>query len=404
CDVWDVDGRRYLDFFAGAGALALGHGHPAVVEAVRAQLEVFTHGLDFPSETRDAFVTELLGTMPESMRDYRVHLCAPTGTDAVEAAIKLCKRATGRSGVIAFRGSYHGTTAGALAATSNVELRSRFPSLMPEVHFAAYANCAHCPAKLPRASCGTACAAMFETIFEDDHSGVAAPAAVLMELVQGEGGTIIPPTDFVQRVRQACSRAKAPLVADEIQSGLGRTGKWWAFEHFDIAPDVVLSSKALGGIGLPVAAMAYRPDLDVWEPGSHIGTFRGHHLAFAAGAKAIQVMREEDVLHNARERGAQLLNGLTQLSGAFLRRPRGLGLMVAVDVVHPSDGTGWPELASAIRSAAFEAGLLIELGGRGGAALRFLPPLIVTEAEVTKGLQLLEAAMNRAMGSVGAAA
>lgn len=224
-EVFSPEGRRYLDFFAGAGVLALGHNHPRVQAAVRAQLDELVHGLDFPTPTRDAFVSALLRTLPEGMRGgMRVHICGPTGSDAVEAAIKLCKRVTGRSAVLAFHGGYHGMTVGALSISSLRELKDRLPGLMPDAHFAPYAHCGRCALGLSPPVCGVACAHLVETLLTDGHSGVPTPAAVIMEMVQGEGGSVVPDRRFVTRVRAVTQRQGVPLVADEIQAGLGRTG------------------------------------------------------------------------------------------------------------------------------------------------------------------------------------
>lgn len=394
-EIFSVGGARYLDFFAGAGVLAVGHGHPAVVAAVKEQLDTFVHGLDFPTPARDAFVTEVLALLPEAMRGtMRMHVCGPTGADAVEAAMKLAKRATGRSGVVAFAGSYHGMTAGALAVTSLREIKERVPALMPEVSFAPYAYCHRCPLKLAPQSCETACASYLESVFEDSHSGVAKPAAAIIECVQGEGGSIVPPADFITRVREATRSAGVVLVADEIQAGLGRTGRWFSFEHFDIEPDVICISKALGGIGLPVSAILYKAALDVWEPGLHIGTFRGHQLAMAAGVAALRVMRDEGLLENARVRGEQIRSALSAVRSPWVGEVRGLGLMLGVELRDPASGQPASAAASRVRRECFEQGLLCELGGRGDATVRLLPPLVLTESEAAEGTSILARALR----------
>jgi len=396
-EIVSVDGKRYLDFFAGAGVLALGHNHPKVVEAVKAQLDVFVHGLDLPTPARDEFVTTLLDLLPAPMRGtMRVHICAPTGSDAIEAALKLCKRATGRTSVIAFQGSYHGMTTGALSVTSLVEVREKISGLMPGVQFTPYAYCSRCPMKLEPTTCGTACASLLETTLTDTHSGVVRPAAMLMELVQGEGGTIIPTSDFVTRANAAARAAEVPFIADEIQAGLGRTGKWLAFEHFDIQPDVIVVSKALGGIGLPISAILYRKELDVWEPGTHIGTFRGNQLAMVAGTTAIRVMREEGVHQNAAERGAELLAGLRSIESAAIREVRGIGLMLGVEFANPENGAPATTFAKRVRAECFARGLLCELGGRADATLRLLPPLVITRAHVDAAVRIIGQAIRAA--------
>jgi diaminobutyrate-2-oxoglutarate transaminase len=399
-EVFDVEGRRYLDFFAGAGVLALGHNHPEVVAAVEQQLKTFIHGLDLPTPVRDAFTTELLETLPSELAGkVRIHWCAPTGSDAVEAAIKLCKRATGRHGVVAFMGSYHGMTAGALSVTSLVEVKERVPSLMPDVSFAPFAYCGRCPLKLTRPACETACAALLETMLTDTHSGVTPPAAAIFEPVQGEGGTIIPPREFVTRIRAATSAAKVPLIADEIQAGFGRTGRFWSFEHFGIAPDVIVTSKALGGIGFPIAAMIYRSELDAWEPGTHIGTFRGHQTAMAAGLAALRIIKRDRIIDNVRARGEELVQGLSAIDAPCIGEVRGLGLMVGVEIVDPETRAPSFEIARAVRTAAFSRGLLCELGGRHDSTLRLLPPLIVTQENVSEALSILNDAFRSAAKS-----
>lgn len=396
-EVFSVDGRRYLDFFAGAGVLALGHNHPRVVEAVEIQLRQLVHALDFPTPARDEITTELLETLPVGLAGkMKVHWCAPTGSDAVEAALKLCKRATGRGGIIAFMGSYHGMTTGALSVTSLVEVREQIPSLMPGVAFAPFAYCARCPLGLRKTSCGTACASLFETMLTDTHSGVAKPAAVIMELVQGEGGGVVPPRDFVRRTRIASQRAHVPWIADEIQMGFGRTGKFWAFEHFDVLPDVIVTSKALGGIGLPLAAIIYRKELDVWEPGTHIGTFRGHQLAMAAGAAALRVFREEGILETVAQRSEEISAGLATIRSRYLFETRVKGLSIALEFAEPETGVVAPRFARRVRQEAFSRGLLCELGGRGDSTLRLLPPLVVTSAQVQEAVAVVHAAIDAA--------
>jgi diaminobutyrate-2-oxoglutarate transaminase len=400
-EVFTVDGRRYLDFFAGAGVLALGHNHPRVVAAVEQQLRQLVHALDFPTPARDEITTQLLATLPPGLAGkMKVHWCAPTGSDGVEAALKLCKRATGRGGVVAFMGSYHGMTTGALSVTSLVAPREHISSLMPGVAFAPYAYCSRCPMGLRPASCGTACARLFETMLSDSHSGISKPAAVIMEMIQGEGGGIIPSADFVQRTREACSQAHVPWIADEIQMGFGRTGKFWAFEHFDVLPDVIITSKALGGIGLPIAAILYRKELDVWEPGTHIGTFRGHQLAMAAGAAALRVFREDGIWERVNQRSAQVADRLSAIRSPYLFETRIKGLSIALELCDPKTGAIDARFARRVRQEAFDRGLLCELGGRQDATLRLLPPLIITPAQADEATSIIRAAVEAATRTV----
>ncbi|MGC4067034.1 MAG: diaminobutyrate--2-oxoglutarate transaminase family protein [Polyangiaceae bacterium] len=393
-EVYSVDGKRYLDCFAGAGVLALGHNHPVVVQAVREQLGQLVHALDFPTPVRDDITTELLDTLPPSLSGkMKVHWCAPTGSDAVEAALKLCKRFTGRGGVVAFMGGYHGMTAGAVSVTSLWSPRELIPNLMPGVSFAPYAYCSRCPLKLTRNACETACASLVETMLTDTHSGIGRPAAMLMEMVQGEGGGIIPTRAFVYRVRELSQQEEIPFIADEIQMGFGRTGRFWAFEHFDIEPDVIVTSKALGGIGLPIAAILYRRELDVWEPGTHIGTFRGHQLAMAAGAAALRVFREDGILENVRLRGHEFVEGLRNVRSPHVFDIRGIGLSLAVEFATPESGAPDTRFAQAVRTECFSRGLLCELGGRGSATLRILPPLVISAQQVREAVGIIQDAV-----------
>ena len=396
-EIFSVDGKRYLDFFAGAGVLALGHNHPRVVEAVEKQLHQCVHALDFPTPARDDITTEILGTLPAGLADQmKVHWCAPTGSDAVEAALKLCKRATGREGVIAFMGSYHGMTTGAVSVTSHVSLREQVHSLMPGVSFAPFAYCTRCPLGLAPTMCGTACSALFETMLSDTHSGVAKPAAAIMEPVQGEGGGIVPTREFVQRTSAAARAGGVPFIVDEIQMGFGRTGKFWAFEHFDVLPDVIVCSKALGGIGLPIAAILYRKELDVWEPGTHIGTFRGHQLAMAGGAAALRVFREEGILKLVNLRSAEIASRLSAIQSPYLFEVRVKGLSIALEFAHPETGAVATEFAHRVRREAFHRGLLCELGGRESSTLRLLPPLIITAAQANEAMDIVGASIESA--------
>jgi diaminobutyrate-2-oxoglutarate transaminase len=393
----DVDGNVYLDFLSGAGVLSLGHNHPDVVAAVKDQLSIFTHGLDLPTPVKDRFTELQLEMLPEHMRDrMKVHFCGPTGANGVEAAIKLCKIATGRGEIIAFQGGFHGSTTGAMSVTGNRQPKSQISNGMPGVHFFPFSYCGRCPLGLHPDTCSTNCATYLEMTLADSHGGIAKPAAVLLELVQGEGGSIPATQEFARRVRDITKRADIPLIVDEVQTGCGRTGTWFSFEQYDIEPDVIVASKALSGIGLPVAILLYDRKLDSWEPGAHIGTFRGNQLAFAAGIAAIEVMRRDNVLRNVRIRGAEFIKKLRQLGSRsrWVADVRGSGLLLGMELVDPHSGADATEFARAVQAAALRHGLIMEVGGRNGCTLRFLPPLTVTKEQVDKAAELLEMAFS----------
>jgi diaminobutyrate-2-oxoglutarate transaminase len=389
--VRDVDGNVFIDFLTGAGVLSLGHGHPELVEVATEQLGRFCHGLDLPSPAKDAFTTAQLSMLPDGMRDrMRVHFCGPTGANAVDAALKLCKTATGRGDVVSFLGGFHGTTHATMAVTGVVATKAPVANLMPGVHVFPFSHCSDCPLDLQRATCTTNCVALLERALRDPNGGVVRPAAVLLEMVQGEGGVVAADPDFVRRVRVLTRELDVPLVVDEVQTGCGRTGTWFAFEQYGIEPDVIVASKALSGIGQPVSIIIYDERLDVWAPGAHTGTFRGNQVAFATGARAVEIVRRDDVLGNVRARAAQIDRRLHVLrTNPWVRDVRGRGLMWGVELADPATGAWAGELAERVQARALRGGLIVELGGRQDCVVRLLPPLNVTGDVVDMACDIL---------------
>ncbi|MEV8516976.1 diaminobutyrate--2-oxoglutarate transaminase family protein [Dactylosporangium sp. NPDC051484] len=389
----DVDGNVFIDFLNGAGALPLGHTHPEVVEAVEAQLRRHVHGLDLPSPIRQEFVDAHLSLLAEPMRSQtKIHFCGPTGANAIEAAIKLCKVHTGRSGIVAFQGGFHGSTHGAMSVSGLVGPKNQVGTSMPDTHFLPYSHCRRCPLGLSPSSCDTNCATYLNNTLRNDFGGVPRPAAILLELVQGEGGVIPATAEFVQRVAATAAELGIPLIVDEIQTGYGRTGTWFAFQRYNIEPDVVVVSKAVGGIGLPVAAILYNRRLDSWAPGTHIGTFRGHHLAFAASVATLRVMHRDNILDNVAEQGDWMFRQLRGLASrhAAIADVRGTGLMVGVEIADPATGQPSGTLAAAVQAAALARGLIVEVGGQHGCVIRMLPPLNVSRAVVDTAIAILD--------------
>ncbi|MFF5447381.1 diaminobutyrate--2-oxoglutarate transaminase family protein [Streptomyces sp. NPDC012888] len=403
--VEDLDGNVFLDFLSGAGVLSLGHNHPEPLAAAHRQLDEFVHGLDFPTPVKDEFTDLTISMLPEPMRARtRIHFCGPTGANAVEAALKLCKTATGREEVVTFQGGFHGATLATLSVTGLVEQKEPVRGRMPGVHFFPYSNCHNCPLGLKRDSCQVNCATFLENALTDVNGGLTPPAAVIMELVQGEGGVIPADVEFVQRVREVTRRLGIPMIVDEVQSGCGRTGTWFAFEQYGIEPDVVCASKALSGIGLPASVILYDEKLDVWKPGAHTGTFRGTQPAFAAGVATMKVVRRERVLENVRARADQLmvhLQGLRALS-PYVADVRGLGLMTGVELTDPATGRPADVLAKRVQREAVERGLIIELGGRDDCVVRMLPPLNCTAEEIDHAGRILREALVAALAATTA--
>ncbi|WP_408056168.1 diaminobutyrate--2-oxoglutarate transaminase family protein [Streptomyces ureilyticus] len=403
-----ADGSRYLDCLSGSGSLALGHNHPVVLEAIRKVLDSGAplHVLDLATPVKDAFTTELFRTMPPGFADHgRVQFCEPTGTDAVEAALKLACAATGHTGVVAFSGAHHGVTAGALEASggaSDVRL-TRLP--FPQDY--------RCPFGVGGERGAELAARWTESLLDDPESGGPRPAGVIVEPVQGEGGVIPARDDWMRRMRDITSARSIPLIVDEAQTGVGRTGAFWAVEHSGITPDVMVLSEAIGG-SLPLAVVVCRDDLDVRQPGAHADTFRGNQLAMAAGAATLAYVRENRLAERAARLGARMLAQLRGLAADFpcIGDVRGRGLMIGVELVDPEEvpksaaevaetagGTvggprpAAPELAVAVQRECLRRGLIVELGGRHSSVVRLLPPLTITDEQANAVLERLSEAV-----------
>lgn len=389
--IQDVDGNIYIDMFSGAGVMALGHGHEEVLAAAHEQIDKVTHTLDIPSPTRQKMVETLKSLLPKELT--RVFFGGPTGSDAVEQAIKLAKYNTGRNGIIAFEGAYHGMTGVALALTTDSSHRDGVGQLVPDVKFIPYPYAYRNPFGCPDEDVDLQAAAYLERILEDSHSGYSLPAAVILESVQGEGGTIIPSERFMKRVREITEKHGVLMICDEIQSGLGRTGKMFAFEHFDIVPDIITMSKALGGVGFPISAIAYREELNTWPAGKSIGTFRGNMVAFAAGATALKWMTEHKIPERAAELGEKAMVKMREIEKAYdiVGEVRGIGLMIALEMVEDSASRKPSSvIAKKVRKYAHQRGVMIEVGGHHNNVARLLPPLVISEEYLMKGIDIIE--------------
>ncbi|MFJ9715445.1 aminotransferase class III-fold pyridoxal phosphate-dependent enzyme [Streptomyces sp. NPDC101213] len=397
-----ADGRRYLDCVSGAGTLALGHNHPVVLEAVREVLDsgapLHVAGLATPLE--EAFVTELLHTLPPGLAGHaRVRFCGPAGPDAVAAALALVRVATGRTGVLAFTGARHGTTAGPLEA----------PGGDPDVRVTRlpYPQDYRCPFGVGGERGAELAAHLAESALGAPGSGARPPAGLILEPVQGEGGVIPAPDAWTRRVRRLTADRSIPLIADETETGVGRTGAFWAVGHSGITPDVMVLSQAVGG-GLPLAVIVHRDDLDVREPGAPAGTFRGNQLAMAAGRATLAHVRAHGLAGRAATLGDRLLRRLRGLADDFpcVGDVRGRGLMIGVEMVHPEGMPGGrgaaargtppasPELAAAVRRECLSRGLLVELAARRPGVVRLLPPLTVTDEQAAAVLDRFSDAVH----------
>jgi diaminobutyrate-2-oxoglutarate transaminase len=403
-EITDVDGNQYIDCLAGAGTLALGHNHPVVITAIQAALEsdLPLHTLDLTTPIKDQFVEELFASLPpEFASNARIQFCGPSGADATEAAIKLVKTATGNRSMFSFHGGYHGMTNGSLSLTGNLKAKEAVAGLMPDVHFLPYPYSYRCPFGLGGELGAQTGIHYIESIINDPESGIIAPAGMILESVQGEGGVIPAPNSWMQEIRRVTKERNIPLIIDEIQSGFGRTGKLFAFEHSGIVPDVLLLSKAIGG-SLPLSVVLYHKDLDQWGPGAHAGTFRGNQLAMAAGIASLRYIREQDLTTQAQIMGDRLMSSLQQIQQdtPWIGDVRGRGLMVGVEMVDPNKSANhrgiYPqssEMAKQVQQECFRRGLIIELGGRHGSVIRFLPPLIVSATQIDTIFEIFQAAV-----------
>ena len=391
--VEDVEGNRYLDFLCGAGTLALGHNDD---EVNKAMIELISsgaplHTLDLTTPVKDRFVETVISILPEEMRgNVKIQFCSPSGTDATDAAIKLCKTATGRGSVIAFSGGYHGMGHGALSLTGNLNAKMKVQNLMPGVQFMPYPNSYRCPFGLGGEAGTDAACAYFERMLKDPESGVTPPAAVIIEPIQGEGGVIPAPRKFMQTIRRVTKELGIPMIVDEIQCGIGRSGQMFAFEESGIIPDVILMSKAIGG-SQPMSIVVYNKDLDKWTAGAHAGTFRGNQLAMAAGTAVLRRVSDPAFLASVREKGVYITEALNQLKKevSIIGDIRGRGLMIGIEFIDPDgkkDIMGHPEasgsIAAEVQKRCFEHKLVMEKGGRNGSVMRCLCALNVSKEDI----------------------
>ncbi|XVH33473.1 aspartate aminotransferase family protein (plasmid) [Haloferacaceae archaeon DSL9] len=392
--VRDVDGNVYLDFFAGIGVLNVGHSNPYVVEGVNEQTERLVHTIDFPTETRIEFIEKLNEIAPGDLAgNNRVVFGGPSGSDAIEGSIKLAKYNTGGHGLIAFKGAYHGATSGALSLTSGRKYKKDYTPLLADVVHVPY------PYPLwnddPEATVEHVLEAVRETV-EDPYGGLTKPAGIWVEPIQGEGGVVEPPADFLPGLKELARANDIPLIVDEIQSGFGRTGKWFASEWYDVTPDAIPMAKGLGGAGLPLGALMYHEDLDTWGPGGHIGTFRGNIPAMRGGIRAIEYIQAHDLLSHATDLGDRIRRRLREAAAdsPFVAEVRGRGLFIGVEFVS-ADNSPDPGAVEWIRQYCYDRGVLVWNAGRAKSVLRLLPPLVMTEEQADNGLDVITDGIRR---------
>jgi 4-aminobutyrate aminotransferase len=397
--VEDVDGNRFLDCAAGIAVCSTGHCHPRVTEAIRQQAGRLLHicGADF-YDPMYVSLAERLGDLAPGDDPKRVFL-ANSGAEAVEAALKLARHNTERPRVVAFFGAFHGRTMGAVSLTASKSVyHGGFGPLVPGIAHVPYAYCYRCVYNLTYPDCGLACVDYIEDVLFARSFPADEVAAVFVEPVQGEGGYIVPPPGWLPRLRALCDKYGILMVADEVQSGMGRTGKMLAIEHWDVEPDIICLAKALAS-GMPLSAMIARDDIMNWPPGAHGSTFGGNPVCCAAAHATLDVIEEEGLMDNAARVGDRLLRNLRELApeSHLVGDVRGLGLMIAVEMVKDKETKepGKAE-AEAVVEACFRRGLL--LLPCGPSSIRFSPPLILTEAQADTAFGIFAEALAEVEG------
>lgn len=392
----DVDGNRFIDFFAGCGVLNVGHNNRMVMADVAAQQEKLVHSLDFPTKLKIELMRELNAALPAGLRgNVKFNFCGPTGADAVETALKIARINTQRHTIIAFQGAYHGMTGGALSITSHLYHRKRLPSLFPGVHFMPYSYCYRCLFGKEHANCNLECATYLRKALENPCSGIEKPAAIIVEPVQGEAGTIIPQPGFLEEIVRLGHEQEIPVIFDEIQSGFYRCGPLFSFENFNATPDIITVSKGFGGIGMPIALTIFRKSLDTWEKGAHAGTFRGNQLSMAASVSALRFAKSNNLGRYVKDLGSEMLEHLKEIQAKsrFIGDVRGTGMFFGVEYVKDKESKEpFPAIVQQLRKKCYENGLLVEVGGHFSNVIRFLPPLITTKTIARNGIEIFEKA------------
>jgi len=389
--VIDSFGRKYIDFFAGAGALNYGHNHPVIADTLIGYLKKngILHALDFHTSAKKEFLEAFLNSIliPRKL-PYKIQFCGPTGANAVEAALKLARKITGRPTVYSFTGAYHGASLGALAVTSSRQMRDAAGTSLGNVAFVPF------PAG-PFAWIDSI--KYLRTLLKESHSGTPRPAAIIFETVQAEGGVFIAPIEWIRELRQLCDEYEIILICDEIQTGCGRTGPFFSFERAGIVPDIVALSKSLSGSGLPMAVVLIRNDFDVWKPGDHNGTFRGNQLAFVGATAAIEVWHSASLEKRVGVLETRMRDAVSWICSEHSMgwETRGIGMLWGIDMSVTS-----PFVVGNLVKCCARNGLIIETTGSNGSVLKISPSLTISDSELDTGFDILNRSILEALESV----
>ena len=388
--LYDEEGQEYIDFFCGAGGLNYGHNNDKIKEKVISYLQSdgVMHALDMYTAPKRDFITfyEEQILKPRGL-NYKLQFPGPTGTNAVEAALKLARKVKKRPGIFAMMGGFHGMTLGSVALTTDAA--SRAGAGVPLY------NVTHIPAPYMFPELDTL--QYMETLLTDDHSGVEKPAAIILETTQADGGINPFSSDWLRGVRELCDRHDILMIVDDIQVGCARTGWFFSFERAGIVPDIVTQSKSIGGYGMPFALVLFKPELDIWDPGEHNGTFRGYQLSMVAAKAGLEVMLSEHVEEKVREREKIIARYMDEIKAIAPEkiRVRGIGYVWGVDLYH-CDPEG--KTSKAVLDEAFRHHLIVERVGRGNSVIKVMPELLIDEETLCRGLEILKEAVKTVVG------
>ncbi len=395
----DENGHEYIDFFAGAGVLNFGHNNPRMTEAVVEYIQSngVLHSLDMHTTAKRDFMTHFVRTVLEP-RDmpHRLQFMGPTGTNAVEAAMKLARRATGRQDIVAFSHGFHGMTLGALSATANQVFRNAAGVPLNHVQHFAFGCTPRCPGC--ELGCGEESLERLRAQYQDSSSGVMPPAAFLVETIQAEGGVKVADKAWIEALGRLAKEVGALLIIDDIQVGVGRTGSFFSFDDLDIDPDIICLAKGIGGLGTPLAMNLVKPEIDdLWAPGEHTGTFRGQNISFIAGDVALSYFDDDALMQTVHANSRAMFDAVEPLAERHEAvHITGKGMIAGIDV---SEGPR----AKAIVSQCFEKGLLVSACGTGGRVVKVIPPLTIPEADLQQGLKTLVEVVDNVMKMEAAA-
>ena len=380
--IYSESGDEYIDFFAGAGALNYGHNNEYIKQKVIHYLmsDGISHGLDMHTLAKREFIEKFLETILNPRKlNYKIQFCGPTGTNAIEAALKLARKVKKRTGIFSFMGGFHGMSLGSLSATGNIGYRAGAGTILTNVSFMPY----------PYGFMSTFDSIEYiESVLNDSNSGIELPSAIIFETVQAEGGVIIAPIEWMQRLRKLCDKYDILLICDDIQVGCYRTGTFFSFERANIVPDIVAISKSISGYGAPMSLLLMKPEIDIWKPGEHTGTFRGYQLAFVGAKAALEYIENNDLEYEVKIKESYLINFLNNEIAPINDKIsiRGLGMIWGIDL----SNFGGAEFASRIASQCYRLGLIIERAGRNDTVIKIIPPLTIEMNLLEKGCSTIK--------------